>query len=170
MRLTLLLVSAVALAACSPATPTQAPTSAAAPASAAAQAAPDPADTIRSLYERYFARTETNFPPLLEQAPWSAAMRAKLQTMLQRSEAAQAPILDFDPFINAQDWQLTTLSVTTDAVAPGSHAVARATFDNAGQRQEIIYDLVWENEAWRVDNIRADGWNLVQVAEGNPEP
>jgi len=168
MRLTLLLASVLALAACSPATPSQAPTSTATPASTAAQTAPDPADTIRPLYERYFARTETNFPPLLEQAPWSAAMRARLEAMMQRSEAAQAPILDFDPFINAQDWQLTALSVTTDAVAPGSHAVARATFNNAGQRQEIIYDLVWENGAWRVDNIRAGDWTLAQIAQSNP--
>lgn len=169
MRQLLFVVVALTFASCSPATPTQAPAEApATPAAAATQSGPDPADTIRPLYERYFARTETNFPPLLEQAPWSAAMRARLEAMMQRSEAAQAPILDFDPFINAQDWQLTGLNVTTDVVAAGSHAVVRAAFDNAGRREEIIYDLVWENDGWRVDNMRGAGWDLARIAQSNP--
>jgi Protein of unknown function (DUF3828) len=168
MRLHILIAATLALVACSPATPTQAPTSAATPASAATQTAPPPADTIRPLYERYTARTETNFPPLLEQAPWSAAMRARLVAMMARSEAAQAPILDFDPFINAQDWQLTNLRIADEAVVAESRASVRASFNNAGRTEEVVFDLVWEDDGWRVDNMRGQDWNLTTVAQANP--
>jgi len=168
MRLPLILAVACALAACSPATPTQAPATGAVPASAPAPAAASPADTIRPLYDRYTARTESNFPPLLEQAPWSAAMRARLVAMMARSEAAQAPILDFDPFINAQDWQLTNLRIADEAIAENSHATVRASFNNAGRTDEVVFDLVWENGGWRVDNMRGPGWDLATIAQANP--
>jgi hypothetical protein len=135
--------------------------------------APDPAETIRPLYTRYMTDPAvTTFPSLEEQAPWSASMRQALVDMMTRSEQAQAPILDFDPFVNAQDWQISNVNVTTDSVAENSHAVVRASFQNGGSPQEVVYDLVWEGGGWRVDNVRSggppDGWDLRQIANSNP--
>jgi hypothetical protein len=72
--------------------------------------------------------------------------------------------MDFDPLIDAQDHQLSNLNVTTEALAENSHAVVRASFSNAGRPTEIVYDLVWEDGGWRVDNIRGAEWNLREVA------
>ena len=125
---------------------------------------PDPAQTIAPLYERY--RTDpavTTFPVLLEQAPWSADLRARLEAMVTRSRAAEEPILDFDPFVNAQDWQLGSVSVTTDGVVANSHATVRARFVNGTTEDEVVYDLIWEGGGWRVDNMRHTGWDLRQI-------
>ncbi len=144
----LIAAGAVVLAACSRETPSEAP-----------QAGPDPADTIRPLYDHYLTEG-AEFPSLEQQAPWSAAMFAALQAMMARSQALGEPILDFDPLIDAQDYQIANLNVTTDGVVENSHATVRASFTNSGAQTEVIYDLVWESGGWRVDNIRTSRWDL----------
>jgi hypothetical protein len=127
-------------------------------------AIPDPAAVIAPLYERY--RTDpavTTFPALLEQAPWSAELRGQLEAMTARSQANEEPTLDFDPFINAQDWLVTAVTVTTDAVVANSHATVRARFTNLAAEDEVVYDLVWEGGAWRVNNMRHANWDLRQI-------
>ncbi len=135
-----------------------------------AAAGPDPVTAIRPLYDRYLTPNAV-FPPLENQAPWSSALQAQLQTMMARSEAINEPILDFDPLIGAQDYELTNLNVTADGVVYGSHAVVRASFTNLGEPREILYDLIWENGAWRVDNVRGADFDLRQIAaSGATEP
>lgn len=126
-------------------------------------AALDPAEAIRPLYERYMTEG-AQFPDFRNQAPWSADLWRQLEAMTQRSEALNEPILDFDPLIDAQDYQLSNLNVTTDGMVENSHATVRASFSNMGRPTEIVYDLIWENGGWRVDNIRTSTWNLRQIA------
>jgi hypothetical protein len=151
----------VAVAACSP------PANTSESATSEAPAAPDPAEIIRPLYERYMTDPAvTTFPSLENQAPWSDDIKAQLVAMMARSEERQEPILDFDPFIGAQDWQISNLAVTTDAVAENSHAVVRAHFTNIDREEDVLFDLIWQNNEWRVDNMRGDGWDLRQVIAG----
>jgi hypothetical protein len=154
----ILTLSGAALAACTPDPgKTEAP-----PADGATSAATDPASVIRPLYDRYMTPDAT-FPEFREQAPWSDAMWAQISAMTARSEVLNEPILDFDPLIGAQDYQLSVLSVVNEAISEGSHAVVRASFNNAGSRTEIVYDLIWEDDRWKVDNIRGDGWDMRQI-------
>jgi hypothetical protein len=129
---------------------------------------PDPADVIRPLYDRYLTPGAT-FPSFENQAPWSADLRAQLQAMTARSEARNEPILDFDPIIGAQDYQITGVTVTTEAAVQNSHAAVRARFTNLGQPKEIVFYTVWEGGAWRVNNITGDdngvAWDLRQIAQ-----
>ena len=152
----MLALSAAALAAC---TPPQSEV----PAENTQRAVADPAAVIRPLYDRYMTPV-AQFPSFQEQAPWSNSLWALLSAMTQRSEQINEPILDFDPIIGAQDYQLSNLNVANEAVSEGSHAVVRATFDNAATPTNIIYDLIWEDDRWKVDNIRGEGWDLRQIA------
>ena len=158
-----LALGGLALAGCSrPAEETPPPT---APAAEAPQAQTDPASVIRPLYDRY--RTDpavTTFPSLEDSAPWSDSLKTLLVAMMARSEARQEPILDFDPIIGAQDWQLQNVNVVTEAVAENSHAVVRATITNAGFTEDIVFNMIWEHDSWRVDNITGKDWDLRQVA------
>ena len=151
----ILVLSATALAACTPpqAEKTEAP---------GARTITDPAAAIRPLYDRYLT-PDAQFPEFREQAPWSDAMWAQIEAMMARSQALNEPILDFDPLIGAQDYQLANLNVANESVVEGSHAVVRASFDNAAVRTEIVYDLIWENDRWKVDNIRGEGWDMRQI-------
>ncbi|MEZ6024500.1 MAG: DUF3828 domain-containing protein [Hyphomonadaceae bacterium] len=149
---------ALALAACTRQAEEKAPET-------APSGAPDPADAIRPLYDPYLTEGSV-FPDFEHQAPWSDNLWEQLQAMMARSQAMNEPILDFDPLIDAQDYQLSNLVVRTDGVVEHSHAVVRAQFDNAGRPSEVLYDLVWENDSWRVDNIRTSAWDLRAIAAG----
>ncbi len=161
-RMVSLGLAAAALSACSHQPQVEAPPEAAPDAPIA-----DPAAVIRPLYDRYMTPAAvTTFPTLEEQAPWSDDLRAQLVDMVARSNILNEPILDFDPFTGAQDWQLSDLNVTAESVAENSHAVVRASFTNFGAAEEIVFDLVWQNGEWRVDNIRRALWDLRQAIAG----
>jgi hypothetical protein len=133
-------------------------------AGAGGRAMTDPAMVVRQLYDPYLTPNAT-FPALRDQAPWSAGLWAQLEAMVARSQARNEPILDFDPVIGAQDHQLGNLNVTTEAISENSHAVVRASFTNLGRGEEIVYDLIWEGDRWKVDNIRGRDWDLRQISQ-----
>jgi hypothetical protein len=159
-RRNFVIAAAAALAACS--RQTEAPETPVAE-EGAGRAMTDPAMVIRHLYEPYLTQGAT-FPSFREQAPWSADLWAELEAMMARSQALNEPILDFDPLIAAQDYQLSNLNVVAESMVEASHAVVRASFNNLDQTTEVIYDMVWENDRWKVNNIRGDGWDLRQIA------
>jgi hypothetical protein len=152
--------AALALAACSP---PQADKQDAPAAETAGRAVAEPAAVIRQLYDPYLTPGAT-FPDFEHQAPWSNSLWTVLQAMMARSQAINEPILDFDPLINAQDYQLTDLNVAQESLVEGHTATVRASFKNAGATSEVVYDMIWENDRWKVDNIRGEGWDLRQIA------
>jgi hypothetical protein len=137
-----------------------------APASGAGM--PDPAAIIAPLYQPYLAHAPLT--ALQDQAPWTARLHTQIAAMLARSATADEPILDFDPIIGAQDFELSNLTLSTEAVVENSHAVVRADFTNLGRAQTIVYDLAWEDSGWRVDNIRGAAWDLRQIASQGATP
>jgi hypothetical protein len=42
----------------------------------------------------------------------------------------------------------------------------RASFTNAGQHEEVLYDLVWQDDRWKVDNVRTSEWDLRTIIRG----
>jgi hypothetical protein len=159
-RRNFVIAAAAALAACSRQSGTsETPTAE----EGAGRAMTDPAMVIRQLYDPYLTPGAT-FPSFREQAPWSADLWAELEAMMARSQALNEPILDFDPLISAQDYQLSELNVGTEAMVESTNAVVRASFTNLGQATQVVYDMVWEGDRWKVDNIRGDGWDLRQIA------
>jgi len=160
----LLIAAAAALAACQPP-----PTKSDGPAEGDAagdggRAITDPAIVVRQLYDPYIARADP-FPSFRDQAPWSVGLWAQLEAMVARSNARNEPILDFDPIVAAQDYEISNLNVVTEAVSENSHAVVRASFTNLGRNEEVVYDLIWEGDRWRVDNIRGRDWDLRQISQ-----
>jgi hypothetical protein len=151
---------AALLAACSPPASQQDDAPAA---DSAGRAMTDPAMVIRQLYEPYLTPGAT-FPDFQNQAPWSASLWTTLQAMMARSQAINEPILDFDPLIAAQDYQLSNLNVANESIVEASHAVVRASFTNATTPTEVVYDMIWESDRWKVDNIRGADWDLRQIA------
>ncbi|MGQ0533091.1 MAG: DUF3828 domain-containing protein [Caulobacteraceae bacterium] len=131
-----------------------------------ARAITDPAVVVRQIYDPYLVR-DGNTPTLEQAAPWSARMAADIAAMRGRTEPGTAAPLDFDPVIAGQDYRLSDVATTTDSVVENSHAVVRASFTNIGQRQEVLYDLVWEEGRWKVDNIRGaiegTAWDMREI-------
>ncbi len=102
------------------------------------------------------------------------SLAAALDAMNKRSEAADAPILDFDPISDSQDPSIDRLSITGGAPKGDDARVAVEFFFEKGPkapRTELGYVLKREDGGWRVDDIvkdGKDGWDLRKIAASQP--
>lgn len=60
--------------------------------------------------------------------------------------------LDFDPFVNAQDFELSAIQVKVSDSATGSAKVT-VTFNNTGKQTASIFDLSMTKSGWRITDI-----------------
>jgi hypothetical protein len=63
--------------------------------------------------------------------------------------------LDFDPFIDAQDWEIDTVDIALREVAPDKTS-ATVSFKNLGEPHSVVLDLVKLKTGWRIADITWD--------------
>jgi uncharacterized protein DUF3828 len=63
--------------------------------------------------------------------------------------------LDFDPFIDAQDWEIDTVNIAIREVAPDKTS-ATVSFKNLGEPHSVVLDLVKLKAGWRIADITWD--------------
>lgn len=86
-----------------------------------------------------------------------APLRSKELNALFAKDAAETPDgemgrLDFDPFVDGQDYALTGLTIGTPAIS-GETATVEVTFDNMGLGEDLMFHLVRETDGWKVDDV-----------------
>lgn len=113
-----------------------------------------PKAVVEALYEPYFQPSDNFDYQLLDATPLqSAGLNALFER--DREEAGDGiGRIDFDPYVNGQDFQLTELAVG-EPVYAGGRAVVGVTFKNFEQPQDMGYLLVKEGDAWKIDNMWA---------------
>ena len=109
---------------------------------------------VDAIYAPYLANGD---PPEVKRY-FSRSLRSQLEAVEKYEEANDTLVFDFDPVINAQDWELSGLS--TVATMSGEKVQVVASFKNGGKSEKITYILVQEGESWKVDNMRAAKWDL----------
>ncbi|SDR62353.1 Protein of unknown function [Rhizobiales bacterium GAS191] len=77
---------------------------------------------------------------------------ALLNKSLQATKSGDAPDLDGDPFIDAQDWEITELAIAIAEPGP-DRATGTVTFKNLGEAKTITLDLKKTKAGWRIDDI-----------------
>jgi hypothetical protein len=70
----------------------------------------------------------------------------------QAARHGDAPTLDYDPFVDGQDWEITGLDIAMSEEAPGK-ASATVTFRNFDKPTKVVLDLVKLKSDWRVADI-----------------
>lgn len=114
---------------------------------------------ISALYLREGAKT----PALREALPWAPVMEAAwAKAAAGAGEGQAAP--GFDPFIDAQDYQLTGLREEARREADGQLVVV-ASFLNFGEPQSITYHLVGAGPAWRVADVVGRSGSLLKTLQ-----
>lgn len=114
---------------------------------ALAQSLADPKAPLEALYAGYMPPNE--FPP--DQAPLQSARLKGLFEKDQQEADGEIGRIDFDPFVNGQDYDITDL-VIGDPYLAGGKAVVKVTFKNMGTPQEMGYLLVNE-QGWKIDDV-----------------
>lgn len=77
------------------------------------------------------------------------------------------PCMDFDIWVNAQDWEIKNLKVEplkSDAQTAG----VLASFDNFERHEDINFRLIKDKKGWMVDDISTGCGTLTDVLQGKP--
>jgi len=114
----------------------------------------DPKAVVEALYEPYFQPADSFDYQLLDATPLQSA---GLNTLFEkdREEAGDGiGRIDFDPYVNGQDFQLTDL-VVAEPVYVAGRAIVAVSFANFEQPRDMGYLLVQEGEAWKIDDMWA---------------
>ncbi len=111
---------------------------------------------IKAIYDSYRGKNAKGVPLDGErnirryfEPKLATAMAKDQQAAAQRNEVGS---LDFDPFLDAQDWDVTTFDIVVSDAAAGK-AKATVKFVNDGQARTIVLDLVQVENAWRIYDI-----------------
>lgn len=117
-------------------------------AAVAAQTYETPEALIEAIYEPY---TSGNFPEDVTLVR-SKALQALYEHDEEITPEGDMGAIDFDPFVDGQDYQLTDLSIGAPGIA-GDFATVEVTFNNLGEPRALTYDLVFEDGSWKVDDV-----------------
>ena len=82
--------------------------------------------------------------------PWLAALI--LQDQKQAARHQQVGNLDFDPFVDAQDWDIAAFNVVMNDKGPDK-ASATVQFNNFGKSQTVVLELVKIKSEWKISDI-----------------
>jgi hypothetical protein len=121
-------------------------------------AAADPSVTafVTKIYDSYKGKNG-NGVPLENTATIQRYFEPSLAAMIikDQKDAARrkdAPTLDGDPFVDAQDWDIAAFDIAVTDEAPGK-AVATVSFKNGDQPTKIVLNLVTVKNEWRIADI-----------------
>jgi hypothetical protein len=71
--------------------------------------------------------------------------------------------IDFDPYIDSQDYDLADLKIGDPAMS-GDTATVEVTFANFGDAEHLTYSLVKEGADWKIDDVTSHNpdsmWSL----------
>jgi len=111
---------------------------------------------VTEIYNAYKGKNAIGHPLDGERAirryfePSLAALMVKDQKAAARR--GEVGMLDFDPFIDAQDWEISDFDIDVRDAAPGN-ASATVKFANLGEPRSIGLELVKIKNDWRIGDI-----------------
>lgn len=158
-----IIASVALMAACSPPPPPPRPAEPPAPPPAVEESRiSTPVDVVRPYYDAMLT-------PDVPDPPRDGHFSAELKQIWDAFARHDREGIDFDPFINAQDFDITAVDLALEDPSTG-RAVVRASFINFGEPRNVRFDMIFEEGAWRIDNMRGDNppYDLRQVLTAEP--
>jgi Protein of unknown function (DUF3828) len=120
--------------------------------------AADPSATafVTAIYDAYKGK-DAKGVPLDNERTIRRYFESTLATSMAKDQKAAARrnevgLLDFDPFLNAQDWDTKNFDIAVSEPAAGK-AKATVKFVNQGQAMTVLLDLVQVKGDWRIYDI-----------------
>src|SRR5215813_7864739 len=119
---------------------------------------------ITAIYKQYQGKGDPKIPESIH----SARLRGLMAADRKQTPKGEVGRLDFDPFVNGQDWEIKKL-VVTETERKGDRATVRATFDNFDEPREIEFQLVRQQRRWLIDDVASrikPRWTLSKILSG----
>ncbi len=127
-------------------------------------AEPSARDFVTAIYDAYKGK-DAHGRPLDDDAAIRRYFEPKLAAAMIKDRRAAARreevgTLDFDPFVDAQDWEIASFDIAINdeglGKGPGkgpSKTSATVKFANSGSNSTIVLDLLKIKGAWKISNI-----------------
>jgi hypothetical protein len=130
----------------------------------------DPKNFVSEVYRRLVAAQSTDSSSYTPPDDIYTARLAKLFREDKRKAKVEVGCLDFDFWVNAQDWKITDLTITSRDESQERKAVI-AKFKNIGEPQEIHFDFRLIAGRWLLDDVHsvlAPQWTLSGILQCTP--
>jgi Protein of unknown function (DUF3828) len=138
---------------------------------ALAQSDNDPVALITAIYKTYTANEHDDPGQAGEDDVYSKRLQALFDKDAAERPEGDEGRLDFDPFVDGQDWELSGLKIS-QVYRSGGEARVRAVFANFGEPRNVVFNLVREDGRWRIDDIAETlppRWILSKILVGAPD-
>lgn len=134
----------------------------------------DPRAFVREMYERYRAVNDAPIPE--PRYAYSARLTGLFEAYESWARAHDDLVgsLDFDWWTNAQDWQISNISIVEFSL-PGERKVIEVHWRNYDRTDSSRFFFVREEGRWYLDDVvngsgRGDnGWTLSTLLHERPE-
>lgn len=140
-----------------------APDSATADTPPAVTAGSDPLALITAIYKAY-ASDRVNIDKV-----FSRRLQGLLDDDAKKTPEGDAGTIDWDVFVNGNDFEISKVKIALLSKSP-TQARVQAQFDNMKKPQEITFDLVFEDGAWRIDDVsstrKGARWTMSKILTG----
>ncbi len=124
---------------------------------------PDAKAFVEGIYKRYLGKDVPGLDLSTREALelyFTPSLAELIDNDAKEAEKLQdTPLLNGDPFVDGQDWEITDPSVTIQDAA-SDRATATATFKNFGKAMTVRLALQLTPRGWRVDDIFWSEGNL----------
>ncbi len=113
-------------------------------------------DFVAAIYDAYVGKNG-NGVALDNERTVRRYFEASLADLIlkDRKEAArrkEVGTLDFDPFVDAQDWEIAAFAISVSEAGPDK-ASATVKFTNFDKASTVVLDLVKIRNDWKIGNI-----------------
>lgn len=114
---------------------------------------------VENLYKPYLSKTFKG-QPYSETARFfvPALAQAMDRDYREANRRSEVPTLNGDPFLDAQDWEISKLSI--DVTTNGDTATARVSFQNFGEAKRVVLELAKTPAGWRIAEIKMPSGSL----------
>jgi len=124
---------------------------------------PDPKAFVDSIYKSYLGKNTPGLDISTRQALdlyFTPSLADLIEKDAKEAEKLQeAPLLNGDPFVDGQDWEITDPVVTIQE-SGNERATATASFKNFGKAMTVRLALLLTPKGWRVDDVFWSEGNL----------
>lgn len=134
---------------------------------------PQKFDTARGLLEYTYAPYSTGKFDDDNNVLYSKGLKALFAADAARTPEGGIGAIDFDIFVNAQDYQLSELKIGEPMPEgdSGNEVTVLVTFKNFNVPQSLIFHLVKENDGWKINDIQSitpgNKWRLSDLLAGD---
>lgn len=119
---------------------------------------------VENIYKRYLGKNVPGLDLSTREALdlyFTPSLANLIEKDAKESEKLQeAPLLNGDPFVDAQDWEITDPVIAVQTADNGQGATATASFKNFGKTVTVRLALQLTPKGWRVDDIFWSEGNL----------